>query len=435
MPFDLPAEHVLPLLESPDRARAVGARAAWDCLTASGDVPVVNLHDLEYFLWYQLPAKFLISHAEHQAIALALGDLLGDLGYRDGAAICRGPVTMHVLAEWEKDPSSGHRALRRALDESGVEPPDTDALSWGDVMGLVEAGIFHAAASALEDALLEGAFTPGARGWRRAQAAVLDRFLTTPLHSLDERTPQAAVREERRERWAERPGRPLRRAFLQAVREPIRRRPGTPADVAGQLRPLVRFLEIAAAGPTLTKAGYLPPTAVRELVAELGWSLGHRPTRSEADSPEVMTLRELAKEAALVRRTRGRLTLTPVGRRALAEPAVLWDRVVRTLAAGEDFAFAVRELVLARLLGGPSERGLIEREILPVLSEAGWRPSDGTELTRDMVSFKLWDAIRAMDLLGMIEVGEWPDRGLSLTDLGAATARAVLWHRATAPRQ
>jgi hypothetical protein len=170
-------------------------------------------------------------------------------------------------------------------------------------------------------------------------------------------------------------------------------------------------------------------------VAELGWSLGHRPTRGETDSPEVMTLREFAKEAALVRGTRGQLVLTPAGRRALADPAVLWERVVRTLAAGEDFAFAIRELVLARLLGGPSERGQIEREILPVLSEAGWAPSDGAELTRDMVSFKLWDAIRAMDLLGMIEVGEWPDRGLSLTELGAAAARAILWHRATAPRQ
>ena len=52
-----------------------------------------------------------------------------------------------------------------------------------------------------------------------------------------------------------------------------------------------------------------------------------------------------------------------------------------------------------------------------------------------MVSFKLWDAIRPLDLLGMLEVGEWPDVDLSLTELGAATAQAVLWHRATAPTQ
>src|SRR5258708_36958812 len=102
MPFDLPAERVLPLLESRDPAWAMDARAAWDWLTASGDVPEVTLHDLEYFLWYQLPAKFLTDHDEHRAIALALGGLLDDLGYADGGAICRGTVTMRVLAEWAK---------------------------------------------------------------------------------------------------------------------------------------------------------------------------------------------------------------------------------------------------------------------------------------------------------------------------------------------
>jgi hypothetical protein len=185
MPFDLPAEHVLPLLESRDGAWALDARSAWDWLTASGDVPLVTLHDLEYFLWYQLPAKFLTGHYHHRAVAAALGDLLSDLGYGDGAALSRGPLTMHVLAEWEKGRSSGYRALRKALDASGVEPPDTDALAWGSVMGTVEASVFQTASSVLERALAEGAFTPGARGWKQAQAEVMRRFLTTPLHSLD----------------------------------------------------------------------------------------------------------------------------------------------------------------------------------------------------------------------------------------------------------
>jgi len=435
MPFDLPAEHVLPLLEPQDSTRSMDARSAWDCLTASGDAPVVTLHDLEYFLWYQLPAKFLTSHAEHRAIALALGDLLEDLGYADAAALCRGPVTMHVLAEWDRGRSSGYRALRKSLEESGVEPPDTDELAWGGIMGTVEASVFAAAATRLEEALVAGEFTPGVRGWRRAQAEVMHRFLARPLHWLDERTPQVAVRAERERSWAEgHSNRPLRQAFLHDVRDQIRRPRGAPEAAADRMRPLVRILEIAGARPSLTQAGYLPPRMVQEFVAEFGWE-DHRPPRSEADAPVVMMLMAFAKEAALVRRTRGNLGLTEVGRRAVADPAVLWEQVVKTLAAGNDFTYAVRELLLVRLLRGASERGPVEQEIESVLREAGWRPSDGGELTRDMVSFKLWDAIRPMDLIGMLKAGEWPDRSLRLTEFGIESARAVLWHRATAPGQ
>jgi hypothetical protein len=40
-----------------------------------------------------------------------------------------------------------------------------------------------------------------------------------------------------------------------------------------------------------------------------------------------------------------------------------------------------------------------------------------------------------MDLHGMIDVGQWSDRGLRLTGFGVESARAILWHRASAPRE
>src|SRR5579859_2848271 len=201
MPFDLPAEHVLPVLESGDPRWAMEARSAWDALTASGDVPVVTLHDLEYFLWYQLPAKFLTDLGGHRDVAKALANLLSELGYEDAAAVARGLVTMRVLAEWDGGRDRGLRAYRKAMDESGVEPPDTDALEWGATMGMTEAGVYQQAAAVLERAMLEGEFVPLRRGWKQAQAGVLRRFLATPLHSLDERTPLKAIHDERRERW------------------------------------------------------------------------------------------------------------------------------------------------------------------------------------------------------------------------------------------
>jgi hypothetical protein len=39
-----------------------------------------------------------------------------------------------------------------------------------------------------------------------------------------------------------------------------------------------------------------------------------------------------------------------------------------------------------------------------------------------------------MNFLGMVDAREWPDRWLRLTEFGAASASAILWHRATAPR-
>jgi hypothetical protein len=333
---------------------------------------------------------------------------------------------MRVLAEWDSDENRGYRALRKALEESGVEPVDTDAITWGACMGMTEAVVFQ---------MVAGTLTPGSRGWNQAQATVARRFLTTPLHSLDERTPQAAIWEERQEFWSAHPGRSVRQDFLQDVRKQLRRLPDAPAGIAERLRPLTRLLEIAAEGPALTPAGYIAPDLVRQLVKEFDWWQWEKPPRSEADAHQVQTLREFAKEAGLVRPTRGHLHITALGRRSLSDPALLWRHVTQALAADDDFASAIRELLLVRLLQGAGKETAIEAEILPVLAEAGWRPSGGTELTEDMVSYKLWDAIRPMDLLGMVEVGEWPYQTLSLSEFGAISARAILWRRSTAPRQ
>jgi TrwC relaxase len=255
------------------------------------------------------------------------------------------------------------------------------------------------------------------------------------LHYLDERTPLAAVHEEREQLWAEPPRRPLRQALLHDVRERIRSLPAVPPDVTHHIRPLVRVLEIAATGPTLTQAGYLPPGIVRQLVSEFGWWEWSGSPRSEVDVHQLQTLMEFGRQAGLVHRTRTSLRLPSTGRRALSDPAALWDQTVRSLAAGEDFTSVIRELLLVRLLRKPGERDQVEGDLLPVLAEAGWRPSSGEELTREMVSRELWEAIRPMDLLGIIDAGRWPDRGLRLTVFGMVAARAILWHRATRPQR
>lgn len=412
------------------------ARAAWDWLTASGDFPFLSLYDLEYFLWYQLPAKFLTDLAHHRAVALAAADLFDDLGHADAAAVCRSPVTMQVLEEWDRSPDSGVRAMRRALEASGVEPPDTPWLRWGSAMGLTEAAIFNTAANWLERAIVDGEFMPGARGWKSAQVEVMKRYLHAPMESLDGRTPLAAVVEERQGAWAQRPGRPYWGALVGDVRHLIRELPAPPADAASHLRPALRILEIAAEGPRLTLAGYLPPARVRELRTGTDWWPLDGQPRSEADLPQLLHLREFLRQARLIRKSNGRLALTPSGRRALTEAALAWQDVTRALAQGSDFKAALRESLLLQLLQGESLREQAVSALVPVLVEAGWRPGDGGDLTAKMVSFKLWEAIHPMDLLGMIEsFGDWQERKLRLTPFGRVSARAVLWHRSASPRE
>ena len=99
-------------------------------------------------------------------------------------------------------------------------------------------------------------------------------------------------------------------------------------------------------------------------------------------------------------------------------PEILREQTVRALAAGDGFIPAIRELLLVRLLRAASEFGEMEREVVPIFAEQGWRSSSGAELTRDMLSFESWEAIRPMNLPGIVHAGRWPDRRLRLTHYG-----------------
>ena len=55
---------------------------------------------------------------------------------------------------------------------------------------------------------------------------------------------------------------------------------------------------------------------------------------------------------------------------------------MRALSDGVDFAAALRELQLVRMLRGHADRGAVVDVVVPVRAEAGWRPSDGRSLSR-----------------------------------------------------
>jgi hypothetical protein len=433
MPIELPATRVRAELGREDSAWALDARAAWDSLTASGDAEWVTLYELQDFLWYRLPTKFLVPYEHKLAVASALAGLLDALGHKGHADLCRGAATIEVLDAWERSSTAGYAALRRAMERSGVDPPNVEDFKWGNVMGLEEAALHLHAAIVLEEAIGSGRLTPAAPGWKKAQSRVLKEFLDADLDRLHGGSPREAIRGERFKRWSER-GQGARRSLLNKIRDRIREQPAAPPGATVALRPLIRLLELAADGVELTQKGYISPAIVAQLAGDFGWWDHPRPPRTETEVNQLRVVRAIASGAGLIRRARNRMVTTALGRRVRSDGDQLWSQVTSHFAEGSDFIAILRELLLARLLTGPAALGTVAQELLPSIQETGWRLVDGDTISVDAVRWSMWDAIRPLTILGMTAVGEWPNRDIALTDFGEPTAKEVLWRRATAPQ-
>ena len=83
-----------------------------------------------------------------------------------------------------------------------------------------------------------------------------------------------------------------------------------------------------------------------------------------------------------------------------------------------------------------AERESLATAVGPVLEEGGWRlrgaPYD-SGLRPDAVAWGLAAALRPLRVLGLLEEGRWPERWVSLTEAGRATAVEALAAATTAP--
>ncbi len=113
---------------------------------------------------------------------------------------------------------------------------------------------------------------------------------------------------------------------------------GPSADQAEQAVGRYRLLLAKVGdGINLTKAGYLPPLMVRELYvafsASDGWyGMGNR----EDKTLPVLELRESATTLGLLRKARGRLTVTAAGRKLADDPLALLRHIASRLPFGKD---------------------------------------------------------------------------------------------------
>ena len=425
----LPVDQALAQLTRDDPAAAQDAGALYEALTWGEGAETITQHGLQGLLWYELPRKF-VGGPPKLEMALALARLLESAGMARYAAICRSQKTAGVLAAWERGDRDGFAALERAMDRSGVEPPDLPDFRWGELMDELEAGTRELVSQRLELAIAAGELRPGAPGWRERQREIAEQLLVAPRAELHGQSPLAAIRAQRARTWALRRG-GARRDLLEPLLAELSGGPDRQA--ARPLPALAWLLERSSEGLPLTAAGFLSPALVREAVARFGLeSYGDSPRR-ETDVPALGELHELIVDMGIVRKRKRELRLTRSATALIEDPTAIWHAAAGGLTAGGGFAAATSELTLALLLEGRSPDDSQAR-LATILGEEGWREQEtGLPPSRETVTACYFAVVRRLRALGGLIGERWFGRPIELSPLGRALALEALRQRATGP--
>ncbi|HEY7222998.1 MAG TPA: hypothetical protein VH561_05185 [Micromonosporaceae bacterium] len=425
-------------LRRTDPAAARRAERALGELLGDGGLADLTQHGLQTYLWYTLA-----SGHEPQLTAAALQSFFDLSQMHRYAAVAGSTQTKEVLRAYdEQGTTAGARAAARAMDASGVLPPDLPELEWGELMGPVETDAYQRIAVTLELALAAGELRPGGRGWRMAQQRLARHQLTLPRPEgqlLDR------VRAERLATWAD-VGGAHRRGLADAVLADLLVQPAPPPDLNERIAPVQWLLELATGRPgdepgiPLTVTGNLARRVVQEASERFAWwELSDRPPRSESDIWQLAEIRLLMQRAGLLRRSGRTLVLGTRGRALLGDPLAQWQWAMTTLIDEGDFESAAQEAGLMLLLssGGMVDARDLIKEVAEVLGSSGWRDTgDGTPPEELDVSRAVWDLLRRCELWAL--VGE--ERGPSFTtrvrlsDAGIRAAHTALRLLALRPR-
>jgi hypothetical protein len=429
-----------------DREGAQAAQSAFEWMGWEGEEPLfLRRYDVQLFVWYVLPRKYLAELDDKRAVAAALAGTLERLGGRAAsyADVCRSPDTEQLLRAWEAEDPAAWQTFRELLDGSGIEPPDTDLLAWGQVMGLEEARVREQVATALEEAIEAGLLSPGARGFRRRQAEVAKAALHEPWDGADGRSRLEAVRAERLERWLQSGytrGSAERRAIVDPIVATIAEEPAAiePSAARAALAPTLWLLEQADDGIALTQTGALNRALVREVAERWpGWWAADLfgPPHREDDMTPLWELHQLLRNLRLLRRKGRRMLTTKRGRDLAADPPALLEALATELLRGEDFHEACAELAVALILDGAliDYSGTLAEQVQPAIAAEGWRSGDDAPGMRD-VSWGIAHFLRPAEAIGVLARKEGRSRvardQLVLTPAGRAALTFALRSRA-----
>lgn len=431
---------ILQRLRQADPAAARRAQSALDELLSDGGLADLTQHDLQSYLWFALADG---EHPQRTAAALARFFEFAELNRY--AAIAASAQTVDILRTYlERGHAAGAKLATKAMEASGIVPPDLPELEWGEVTGPAEAGAYSRIAATLELALAAGELKPGGRGWRLTQQRLTRQQLTMARHDgpplLDR------IRAERLDAWADIGGQ-ARRALASSVLPDLISDPGPPRSAAVVTAPMQWLLELAAGqgvdppGVPLTVGGNLARRVVQEAAERFRWwDAPDRPPRAESDLWHLGELRLMLQRSGALRRSGRKLLLGSRGRALLGDPSAQWSAATSMLIDDDEFDRAAQEAALMLLLqarGMVSIRDLI-REVAEILAGSGWRDTGNGAPPDDRdVSRSVWGLLRRCELWSMVDRGSGADltARLSLLEVGRRGAYAALRSLALGPRR
>jgi hypothetical protein len=432
-----------------DHEGSQAAEAVLEWLGWQGEGPMhLRRYDVQRFVWYELPRKFLTSLDHKREVAEALASTLERVGGRASgyAEVCRSEQTTRLLEAWEAENPGAWKDLRALLERSGIEPPDSDLLTWGDVMGFEESCAHEQVATALEEAVEDGRLVPGTPGFRRRQAEVMNAALQRPRNGSEGPSLLEAIHAERLEHWlrcGHTRSSDVRRAIIGPVAELVAAEPPPIDHDAARvaLGPVLWLVEQAEEGIGLTQTGAIIRALVREAAERWpGWWDAELfgPPHREVELALLSELHELLRRQRLLRRSGRRLLTTARARRLQSDPQALLRVLAADLLANDSFGAACAELAAALILDGATVdygEGLAEL-VQPAIVTEGWQVDGDPPGVRD-VGWAIAGFLRPCEALGILarEAGEpRPSRVTLLpTDAGRGALIAALRARALMP--
>src|SRR5699024_3695718 len=143
------------------------------------------------------------------------------------------------------------------------------------------------------------------------------------------------------------------------------------ATCAHMMAHLIWFLRhVGPEGLALTAAGYLRPVDVQAVAEQLDlereW-IGK--FNRESQTPQVTDLREVMQSLGLLRKAKGRLSVTAAGKRLTDDPVGLWRHVAQRLPLGRAEFDKVSGLIVMLDLATQS---VVDPEVLRQLDEPDW---------------------------------------------------------------
>ncbi len=214
---------------------------------------------------YQLPAKFLASLEDKREVARGVALTLEQLGGQAAtyARVLRSHETDQLPESWERSGSIGRMRFRELLTDSGLEPPDAELLSWGQMMELEEAGIRDDVITVLERAIEDGRLIAGERAFRRRRAETVNTALLEAVDDRASRSRLEVVHVERIARWVRHGVTGRGSDERSRIIDPVARlitataRGIDPGAARDALEPVLWLLELTGDGITLTQTGAL----------------------------------------------------------------------------------------------------------------------------------------------------------------------------------